>query len=160
MQTHDAPDAAPRPAPRPPRRPRKAAHLRRAAIARGRRVVLLVDDIDDQRELYAEDLRQLGFKVLQASGGVEAIAKAVEARPDVIIMDLAMPGLDGFSTTRVLKRLAVTRKIPVVALTAHGEHLTKEWARAAGCDAYLTKPVLPEDLSAEIRRILPKRRRR
>jgi CheY-like chemotaxis protein len=125
-----------------------------------RPVVLLVDDIDDQRELYAQELRQLGFKVLQAGGGVEAIATAVDARPDIIIMDLAMPGLDGFGATRVLKRMAMTRRIPIVALTAHGEHLTREWARAAGCDAYLTKPVLPQDLSAEIRRMVTGRRPR
>jgi CheY-like chemotaxis protein len=160
MQIHDAPDAAPRPAPRPPRRPRKPARSKPAAGVRARRIVLLVDDIDDQRELYRADLRRLGFKVLEASSGVEAIARAVDARPDIIIMDLAMPGMDGFGATRVLKRLAVTRRIPVVALTAHGEHLTQEWARAAGCDAYLTKPVLPEDLSAEIRRMVARRRPR
>jgi CheY-like chemotaxis protein len=120
------------------------------------RVVLVVDDLTDQRELYAGYLAYLGYRVEEASGGVDAIAKAIELQPDIIIMDLAMPGLDGFDATRVLKAVSLTKKIPVVALTAHGEHLPREWATVAGCDVYLRKPILPGDLAAEIERILRK----
>jgi CheY-like chemotaxis protein len=152
--------AWPGPAKRRPRGSRRKTGARRpAARPARRRVVLLVDDIEDQRAVYAEYLADLGYKVVEAAGGVEAIAQAVEMQPDVIIMDLAMPGLDGFGATRVLKRLALTKRIPVVALTAHGEHLTKEWAESAGCDAYLTKPILPPELSAEIGRFVRPRRR-
>jgi CheY-like chemotaxis protein len=91
----------------------------------------------------------LGYRV-EASGGVEGIAKAIELQPDLIIMDLAMPGLDGFDATRVLKAVSLTKGIPVVALTAHGDHLPREWATMAGCDVYLRKPILPGDLAAEI----------
>jgi CheY-like chemotaxis protein len=145
-----------------------AQHGRKRAVARSRsrspvdrrrqRVVLVVDDLTDQRELYAGYLEYLGYRVEEASSGVEGIAKAIDTRPDVVIMDLAMPGLDGFEATRVLKAISLTRRIPVVALTAHAEHLPSEWAALAGCEAYLRKPILPGDLAAEIERILLKRR--
>jgi CheY-like chemotaxis protein len=131
---------------------------RRPRERRRQRSVLVVDDLADQRELYAGFLRYLGYRVVLAASGVEAIAKAVEARPDIVIMDLAMPGLDGFEATRVLKAISVTKRIPVVALTAHAEHLPFEWATLAGCDAYLRKPLLPGDLAAEIDRLLDRRR--
>jgi CheY-like chemotaxis protein len=124
---------------------------------RRQQLVLIVDDLSDQRELYAGYLVYLGYRVEEAAGGVEGIAKAVELRPDLIIMDLAMPGLDGFDATRVLKAISLTKGIPVVALTAHGEHLPREWASLAGCDVYLRKPILPGDLAAEIDRVLRKR---
>jgi two-component system, cell cycle response regulator DivK len=124
---------------------------------RRQRLVLIVDDLTDQRELYAGYLVYLGYRVEEAAGGVEGIAKAVELQPDLIIMDLAMPGLDGFDATRVLKAVSLTKNIPIVALTAHGEHLPREWATVAGCDMYLRKPILPGDLAAEIDRLLRRR---
>lgn len=140
---------------------RKAPRQRRRVRPRDRRrqhTVLIVDDLADQRELYAGFLSYLGYRVEQAASGVEGIAKAVEVRPNIVIMDLAMPGLDGFEATRVLKAISITRRIPVVALTAHGEHLPLEWAAIAGCDAYLRKPILPGDLASEIERLLLRRR--
>jgi CheY-like chemotaxis protein len=142
-----------------PQRPGNGARRRRSVglpERRRQRLVLIVDDLVDQRELYAGYLVYLGYKVEEASSGVEGIAKAIELRPDVIIMDLAMPGLDGFDATRVLKAVSLTKTIPVVALTAHGEHLPREWAKLAGCDVYLRKPILPGDLAAEIDRVLRK----
>jgi CheY-like chemotaxis protein len=127
------------------------------ADRRRQQVVLIVDDLVDQRELYAGYLVYLGYHVEEASSGVEGIAKAIELQPDLIIMDLAMPGLDGFDATRVLKAVSLTKAIPVVALTAHAEHLPREWATLAGCDVYLRKPILPGDLAAEIDRVLRKR---
>jgi CheY-like chemotaxis protein len=117
-------------------------------------MVLIVDDLRDQREIYVGYLRQRGFTVVEASGGVEAIAAAVELIPDIVVMDLAMPGLDGFETTRVLKTILHTRHIPVIALTAHGDHLPDVWAAAAGCDRYIRKPILPMDLETELRLLL------
>ena len=120
--------------------------------------MLIVDDLLDQRELYAGYLGYLGYRVVKAGSGVEGIAKAIEFQPDVVIMDLAMPGLDGFDATRVLKAVSLTKRIPVVALTAHGDHLPHEWAASAGCDVYLRKPILPDDLAGEIDRVLRKKR--
>ena len=120
----------------------------------GRGLVLLVDDDTDQREMYGLYLRARGFHMLAATNGMEAMALARQVRPDVIVMDLAMPNLNGWEATQRLKHDPLTQSIPVIACTAH----TGEWAvdRAvkAGCDAYLTKPCLPRDLVAEIRRVM------
>jgi CheY-like chemotaxis protein len=128
-------------------------------LKRGRPSVLLVDDLPDQREIYVDYLRQRGFEVVEASSGVEAIAKSVELGPDVVVMDLSMPGIDGFEATRVLKAIPQTRNIPIVALTAYAEHLPPEWAVMAGCDVYLKKPLLPADLETELRVMLRRRSR-
>jgi CheY-like chemotaxis protein len=116
-------------------------------------VVLLVDDLADQRELYRQYLEFAGYDVAVARDGFEAVDCALRVRPDVVIMDLAMPGLDGFETTQRLKLLEATRGIPVIALTAHGE-LPREWALTAGCAAYLKKPCYPHDLAMEISSVL------
>jgi two-component system, cell cycle response regulator DivK len=118
-------------------------------------VVLLVDDLEDQRELYGEYLEFAGYEVALARDGYEAIDLALRRHPDVIIMDLAMPGLDGFETTQRLKLLEATRAIPIIALTAHGA-LPREWALSAGCAAYLKKPCYPHDLALEISSVLAK----
>ena len=120
-----------------------------------RPVVLLVDDLADQRELYRQYLDFAGYEVAVARDGFEAVDRALNVHPDVIIMDLAMPGLDGFETTQRLKALEATRSIPVIALTAHGE-LPREWALTAGCAAYLKKPCYPHDLATEISAVLDK----
>lgn len=137
---------------------RRSSRSARPLDRRRQPLVLVVDDLADQRELYAGYLEYLGYRVAGASSGVEGIAKTIDMQPDIVIMDLAMPGLDGFDATRVLKAVSLTRRIPVVALTAHSEHLPSEWASLAGCEAYLRKPILPGDLAAEIERILLKRR--
>jgi CheY-like chemotaxis protein len=120
-----------------------------------RQVVLLVDDLADQRELYRQYLDFAGYEVAIARDGFEAVDCALRVHPDIIIMDLAMPGLDGFETTQRLKALEATRNIPVIALTAHGE-LPREWALTAGCAAYLKKPCYPHDLATEISAVLDK----
>jgi two-component system, cell cycle response regulator DivK len=118
-------------------------------------MVLLVDDLEDQRELYGEYLEFAGYDVTLARDGYEAIDRALRLRPDIIIMDLAMPGLDGFETSQRLKLLEATRGIPIIALTAHGA-LPREWALSAGCAAYLKKPCYPHDLALEISSVLAK----
>jgi CheY-like chemotaxis protein len=109
----------------------------------------------DQRELYREYLLFAGFDVAVARDGYEAVDQALRTRPDVVIMDLAMPGLDGFETTQRLKTLEATRGIPVIALTAHGS-LPREWALSAGCVAYVTKPCYPHDLAEQITAVMDK----
>ena len=120
-------------------------------------MVLLVDDMADQRTMYKEYLEYAGFGVTLAASAAEGIAKAIEVQPDVVVMDLSMPGIDGFEATKVLKAVALTRHIPVVAFTAHSPHLPKEWAVAAGCDGYLHKPLLPNELAKEIVSLLKTR---
>ena len=116
--------------------------------------VLLVDDYPDAREMYTEYLEFSGFDVVEAGNGMEALQKAVDTSPDIILMDLSLPVMDGWEATRRLKADERTASIPVVALTGHALAGISEGAKKAGCDAFVTKPCLPEDLVREIRRIL------
>lgn len=124
-----------------------------AAPARGP-TVLVVDDDRDTREMYAEYLESRGFRVTAAADGEAAIAVARAARPDVIVMDLTMRHLDGWEATRHLKRSPWTAHIPIIACTGNVLGRFVERAMDAGCDAYVVKPCLPEELEREIRRLL------
>jgi two-component system, cell cycle response regulator DivK len=116
--------------------------------------VLLVDDYHDAREMYSEYLQFSGFDVIEAANGVEALERALEDGPDIILMDLSLPVMDGWEATRRLKSDVRTAGIPVVALTGHALAGISEGAKKAGCDAFVTKPCLPEDLVKEIRKTL------
>ncbi len=120
-------------------------------------LVLLVDDFVDNREMYALYLAYVDFRVSEASNGAEALAKAFEERPDVIVMDLSLPVMDGWEATRRLKADDRTRTVPVIALTSHALEGFSRGAWEAGCDAFVTKPCLPERLAAEIRKVLGER---
>jgi CheY-like chemotaxis protein len=125
-----------------------------AARRAGDLLVLVVDDYKDTRELYAEYIRMSGITVETAADGFEGIEKAILLRPDVIVMDLSMPHLDGFETVRVLRGHERTKQIPVLALT--GAMLDSEGrAQEEGFSAFLRKPCLPQYLLHELRRFLP-----
>jgi two-component system, cell cycle response regulator DivK len=119
-----------------------------------RQRVLLVDDYPDAREMYTEYLEFSGFEVVEAGNGMEALQRAVDTSPDIILMDLSLPVMDGWEATRRLKADERTASIPIVALTGHALAGISEGARKAGCDAFVTKPCLPEDLVKEIRKVL------
>jgi CheY-like chemotaxis protein len=118
------------------------------------RKVLIVDDFEDNRAMYAEFLRYSGFEVAEASNGAEAIEKATMLAPDVVVMDLSLPVLDGWEATRRLKGDVRTRHIPVVALTGHALEGHSQGAREAGCDWFLAKPCLPETLLETLNELL------
>jgi len=118
--------------------------------------VLVVDDFPDARQMYAEYLSYAGFEVIEAGNGVEALERARDSSLDVIVMDLSLPVMDGWEATRRLKADKDTTAIPIVALTGHVLAGISEGARKAGCDAFVTKPCLPEDLVKEIRKVLDK----
>ena len=101
----------------------------------------------------------LGSSMQVAGGGRVALDMALATHPDVIIMDLAMPGMDGFEATRRIKELKATRHVPVIALSAYGE-MPVEWARDAGCETYLRKPILPQELSEQIEQVIARAKRR
>lgn len=117
-------------------------------------LVLVVEDYQDAREMYAAYLQFSGYRVAEATNGLEAIEQATALLPDIILMDLALPKMDGWEATRRLKADDRTRHIPIVALTGHALAGHADGARDAGCDAFVTKPCLPDDLVAEIRRML------
>jgi len=123
-----------------------------------RPLVLVVEDYQDAREMYAAYLQFSGYGVAEAANGLEALEKTRELMPDIILMDLALPKMDGWEATRRLKADEQTRNIPIVALTGHALAGHAEGARQAGCDAFVTKPCLPDALVAEIERMLAVRR--
>jgi len=133
--------------------PRRATPARPAPAAKAP-LVLIVDDFPDNREMYTQFLEFSGLRVVEAQNGHEALEKAFEFAPDLIVMDLSLPGLDGWEATRRLKADDRTRAIPVIALTGHALAGHSKGAMDAGCDAFITKPCLPERLLEEIHSML------
>lgn len=117
-------------------------------------LILVVEDYDDAREMYVEYLTFTGFRVESATNGLEAIEMTQRLKPDLVLMDLALPKLDGWEATRRLKSDPATARIPVIALTGHALAGHAERAREAGCDSFITKPCVPDELVAEISRVL------
>jgi two-component system, cell cycle response regulator DivK len=117
-------------------------------------LVLLAEDFEDARELYRDYLEFSGFAVETATNGRDAIERAIALQPDVILMDASMPVLDGWQATRELKSNPATQHIPVLALTAHAFDDARQQAKAVGCDGFVTKPCLPDDLVAKVRETL------
>jgi two-component system, cell cycle response regulator DivK len=117
-------------------------------------LILVVDDFLDNRQMYAEYLAFSGLRVEEAENGHEALEKAFAMLPDLIVMDLSLPGIDGWEATRRLKADPRTKRIPVIALTGHALAGHSKGAMDAGCDAFITKPCLPERLLEEVRKTL------
>ena len=114
--------------------------------------LLLVEDNEDNRIIYTTVLRHLGYQVLEAQDGVQAVELARDVRPDLILMDISIPRLDGWEATRILRGDPRTRSIPIIALTAHALADDRERATEVGFSAYLAKPIEPRVVVAEIRR--------
>ncbi len=123
-------------------------------VSRDRPLILLVEDETELREMYAEQFALSGFDVIEAGNGADAISHTATHSPDVVLMDLSLPVLDGWEATRRLKSDARTSHIPVVALTAHDGAGELQRATRAGCDWFVPKPCPPAALIAEIRRVL------
>jgi len=136
---------------------KKAPARQEAAANPGPPLVLVVDDFPDNRDMYMQYLEFAGMRVAEAQNGHEALQQAFDLLPDLIVMDLSLPGLDGWEATRRLKADARTRAIPVIALTGHALAGHSKGAIEAGCDAFITKPCLPERLLEEIRKMLDSR---
>lgn len=118
------------------------------------RTVLIVEDNEDNRIVYSTILRHHGFRVSEALDGEEGIAKARRELPDIILMDISIPLIDGWEVTQTLKREAATSHIPVIALTAHAMPGDRERAMEVGCDGYLAKPCEPRAVLAEVNRLI------
>jgi CheY-like chemotaxis protein len=116
--------------------------------------VLLVEDNEDNRTIYTTILRHCGHEVAEAGTGEEGIRLARELRPAIILMDVAMPGIDGWEATRRLKADPDTAHIPVIALTAHAMAEDRQRAADAGCESYLAKPIEPRRVVEEVEKLL------
>ena len=117
--------------------------------------ILLVEDNEMNSDMLSRRLTRKGFDVIVAVDGVEAVALAASDGPDLILMDMSLPGMDGWEATRRIKAAPETNHIPVIALTAHAMSDDREKALEAGCDDYDTKPVEFERLLGKIGRLLP-----
>lgn len=116
--------------------------------------ILLVEDNPDNRTIYGTILRHVGYNVAEAGTGEEGLRLARELVPSLVLMDVAMPGIDGWEATRILKADPSTAGIPVVALTAHAMTEDRRRAEEVGCDGYLSKPIEPRRVVEEVRRLL------
>src|SRR4051812_37995826 len=112
--------------------------------------ILLVEDNEDNRIIYATALRFAGYEVIEAITGTEGVRYAREQKPDLILMDISVPELDGWEATEILKADPATRHIRIVAVTAHALPGDEERSLRAGCDGHLAKPITPAKLIAEV----------
>ena len=117
-------------------------------------LILIVDDNLDAREMYGMYLQHEGFRWAEAVNGHDAITQTRVEKPALILMDATMPRMDGWEAVRQLKEDPATRGIPLIMLTAHAFQEHRDRAAEAGADSFLAKPVLPDQLAAEIRRVL------
>jgi CheY-like chemotaxis protein len=119
--------------------------------------VLLVEDNELNRDMLSRRLARRGFQVVTAVDGEAAIRETTASKPDLILMDMGLPGLNGWDATRRIKANPETNTIPVIALTAHAMKIDREQALAAGCDAFETKPVELDRLLATIQNLFSTR---
>ncbi|PYN07711.1 MAG: response regulator [Candidatus Rokuibacteriota bacterium] len=117
--------------------------------------ILVVEDQEDNRRILRDLLASAGYEMIEAVTGEEGVALAAARRPDLIVMDIQLPGLDGYEATRRIKGDPALRAIPVIAVTSYALSGDDRKAFEAGCDAYVTKPFSPRQLLAKIREHLP-----
>ncbi len=118
------------------------------------KTILIVEDNEDNLVVYRTILEHVGYDVIEARDGEEGIARANEEHPDLVLMDISIPKIDGWEATRRLKSEPATRDIPIIALTAHALDEDREKAMSVGCDGYLAKPVEPRRVVEEVQRYL------
>jgi two-component system cell cycle response regulator DivK len=116
--------------------------------------ILVIEDHEENRRIMHDLLTHAGYEMLEAHTGEDGIVAAGRERPDLILMDIQLPGLDGYDTTRRIKGDPALRHIPIIAVTSYALSGDDQKALAAGCDAYVTKPFSPRALLAKIREIV------
>ena len=117
--------------------------------------ILVVEDQEDNRRILRDLLSSADYDIIEAEDGEAALAAAVAQRPDLILMDIQLPKLDGYEATRRLKADPALKHIPIIVVTSYALSGDEDKARAAGCDAYVTKPYSPRQLLLKIREFLP-----
>ena len=117
--------------------------------------ILVVEDQEDNRQILRDLLASTDYEIVEAENGVEALAAVAKQRPDLILMDIQLPILDGYEATRRIKADPALRSIPIIAVTSYALSGDEDKAREAGCDAYVPKPYSPRQLLAKIREFLP-----
>lgn len=114
--------------------------------------ILVIEDNDTNMYLISFILKKNGFEVIGARTGEEGVGLALKEKPDLIIMDIQLPGIDGLETTRKIRETKVDRELPIIALTSYAMTGDKEKALTAGCTGYLEKPINPDTVMSEIKK--------
>src|SRR5215471_4290476 len=117
--------------------------------------ILVVEDQEDNRQILRDLLGHSGYELTEAENGEEALAAVAKKRPDLILMDIQLPIMDGYEVTRRIKSDPALKGIPIIVVTSYALSGDEGKARAAGCDAYITKPFSPRQLLAKVREFLP-----
>lgn len=117
--------------------------------------VLVVEDTEDNRQIVRDLLEAAGFELIEAVDGAAGVEAAKRERPDIILMDMQLPIMDGYTATRVIKADPVLKHIPIIAVTSYALAGDEEKTKAAGCDGYIAKPFSPRNLLKLIRNFLP-----
>ena len=117
--------------------------------------ILVVEDQPDNRQIIRDMLADTGYEIAEAENGEEALAAIAKARPDLILMDIQLPIMDGYEATRRIKADPELKSIPIIVVTSYALSGDDNKAHAAGCDAYVTKPYSPRQLLAKIKEFLP-----
>uniref|UniRef100_A0A7C4EKS1 Response regulator n=1 Tax=Thermodesulfovibrio aggregans TaxID=86166 RepID=A0A7C4EKS1_9BACT len=115
------------------------------------KTILVVDDNEDSRELVKKILKKYGYEIIEAIDGEEAIAKAIAYRPDLILMDISIPKIDGYEVTKRLKARVDFKDTPIIAFTAHAMRGDQEKALQAGCNGYISKPINVREFHDQIK---------
>ena len=117
--------------------------------------ILVVEDHEDNRRILRDLLTSGGYEIIEATTGLEGVNLAAGRRPDLILMDIQLPGIDGYEATRRIKADPALRGIPIIAVTSYALDGDEVRAREAGCDAYVAKPFSPREMLVKIREYLP-----
>ena len=117
--------------------------------------ILVVEDQPDSRQIIRDMVAGTDYEITEAENGEEALAAIAKQQPDLILMDIQLPIMDGYTATRLIKTDPALRSIPIIAVTSYALAVEEKKARAAGCDDYVTKPFSPRQLLAKIRQYMP-----
>ena len=116
--------------------------------------ILVIEDTEDNRQILRDLLTAAGYEIFEATDGATGVAMAAEKRPDLILMDIQLPVIDGYEATRRIKADPALRSIPVIAVTSYALSGDEEKAREAGCDGYVAKPFSPRQMLAKVREVI------
>ena len=117
--------------------------------------ILVVEDTEDNRQIIRDLLSSVGYELIEATDGAEGVALAQSRHPDLILMDIQLPQMDGYEATRRIRAVPELAKVPIIAVTSYALSGDEAKTRAAGCDGYIAKPFSPRQLLAKIREFLP-----
>ena len=117
--------------------------------------ILVIEDTEDNRQIIRDLMTSAGYQMIEAVDGIEGVAAAEREKPDLILMDIQLPGIDGYEATRRIRAIPDLAKVPIIAVTSYALSGDEAKTREAGCDGYVAKPFSPRQLLAKVREFLP-----